>query len=70
MKKEDTPATKDWLKNKKDFPQFDVRPIKGNFLPAIVKKAKDVPVKGGITIIQNFEPIPLYETMRNLGFIH
>jgi hypothetical protein len=70
MKKEDTPATKDWLKNKKDFPQFDVRPIKGNFLPAIVKKAKDVPIKGGITIIQNFEPIPLYETMKNLGFTH
>ena len=70
MKTENTSTTKDWLKNKKDFLQFDVRPIKGNFLPAIVKKAKDLPVKGGITIIQNFEPIPLYETMKNLGFAH
>ncbi|MFY9116989.1 MAG: hypothetical protein WBK97_08120 [Bacteroidales bacterium] len=70
MKTDNTSITKDWLKNKKEFLQFDVRPIKGNFLPAIIKKAKDVPLKGGITIIQNFEPIPLYETMRNLGFTY
>jgi hypothetical protein len=59
---------KDWLQNKDLFPEFDVRPIKGNFLPAIIKKAKAVKKNVGITIIQNFEPIPLYGSMKNLGF--
>jgi len=59
---------KDWLQNKDSFPEFDVRTIKGNFLPAIIKKAKAVEKNGGITIIQNFEPIPLYGSMKNLGF--
>ncbi|MDX9710621.1 MAG: hypothetical protein RBT64_13805 [Trichloromonas sp.] len=61
---------KEWLENKKNFIEFDVRSLKGNFLLAIIKKAKAIPAKGGITIIQNFEPVPLYATMKNLGFDH
>ncbi|MEA3449028.1 MAG: hypothetical protein U9Q98_11385 [Bacteroidota bacterium] len=59
---------KDWLNKKKDFVEFDVRTLKGNFLLAILKKAKNIPKGKGIKIIQNFEPIPLYSTMKNLGF--
>jgi alkylhydroperoxidase/carboxymuconolactone decarboxylase family protein YurZ len=61
---------KEWLKNKNDFENFDVRALKGNFLQAILIKAKQIPKGGGITIIQNFEPIPLYSSMENLGYDH
>ncbi|MEA3452019.1 MAG: hypothetical protein U9Q83_08985 [Bacteroidota bacterium] len=59
---------KNWLNKKKDFVEFDVRRLKGNFLLAILKKSKNIPEGKGIKIIQNFEPIPLYSTMKNLGF--
>jgi alkylhydroperoxidase/carboxymuconolactone decarboxylase family protein YurZ len=59
---------KEWLKNKADFEEFDVRMLKGNFLQAIVSKAKRTQKGKGLLIIQNFEPIPLYTTMKNLGF--
>jgi len=59
---------KEWLKNKNDFEEFDVRTLKGNFLQAIVFKAKQITKGNGLLIIQNFEPIPLYNTMKNLGF--
>jgi len=62
--------TKEWFENRKNFIEFDVRSLKGNFLKAIIKKAKAVPQNEGITIIQNFEPVPLYSTMKNLGFEH
>lgn len=56
------------LKNKAHFIEFDVRALKGNFLLAILKKAKSLEVGEGIRVIQNFEPIPLYSTMKNIGF--
>lgn len=59
---------KNWLDKKDSFSEFDVRALKGNFLLAILKKAKDISIGGGIKIIQNFEPIPLYSTMKNIGF--
>jgi hypothetical protein len=59
-----------WVNHVNDFDIIDARKLKGNFLLAILKKAKSIPVSGGLTIIQNFEPIPLYGSMRNLGFEH
>ena len=56
------------VKNKESFIEFDVRPLKGNFLVAILKKAKTLAIGEGIKVIQNFEPIPLYSTMKNIGF--
>jgi len=53
---------------KESFIEFDVRPLKGNFLLTIMKKAKSLAVGEGIKVIQNFEPIPLYATMKNIGF--
>jgi len=57
------------FKNKENFIEFDVRQLKGNFLLAILKKAKSLNVGEGIKVIQNFEPIPLYSTMENIGFV-
>ncbi len=56
------------IKNKENFIEFDARPLKGNFLLAILKKAKDLAIGEGMKVIQNFEPIPLYSTMKNIGF--
>lgn len=58
----------EWLKNKDNFEEFDVRALKGNFLVAIIQKAKQISKGNGIVIIQNFEPIPLYNSMQNLGY--
>ena len=59
---------KNWLKQKENFIEFDVRTLKGNFLLVILKRAKNISKGEGIKIIQNFEPIPLYKTMKNIGF--
>jgi len=59
---------KEWLKNKNDFIEMDVRGLKGNFLPAILKKAGMLKRGEGIKIIQSFEPIPLYATLEEMGF--
>lgn len=56
------------MKNKERFIDFDVRSLKGNFLLAILKKAKSLSIGEGIKVTQNFEPIPLYSTMKNIGF--
>lgn len=53
---------------KKDFEMMDVRTLKGNFLPAILKKAEDLNVGQGICVVQSFEPIPLYSAMEELGY--
>lgn len=59
---------KEWLKNKNDFIEMDVRGLKGNFLPAILKKAEMLKRGEGIKIVQSFEPIPLYSTLEEMGF--
>ncbi|MGQ1911010.1 hypothetical protein ACT3CE_14635 [Marinifilum sp. RC60d5] len=57
------------IKNKEGFIELDVRSLKGNFLLGILKKAKSLKLGEGIKVIQNFEPIPLYSTMENIGFV-
>ncbi len=59
-----------WLDHKENFIDFDVRSLKGNFLLAILKKSESIAIGEGIKITQNFEPIPLYSTMENIGFEH
>ena len=61
---------KNGLENKDAFVVVDVRGLKGNFLLAILKKAKGISVGEGLAVIQSFEPIPLYSTMKNIGFEH
>ena len=61
---------KEWLNQKDSFEVKDVRSIKGNFLPAILKKAQNTEPGNGLCIVQNFEPIPLYSALEELGFDH
>lgn len=60
----------DWKNKINTFKQIDVRGIQGNFFQGIKKQAMRTPVSEGIEIIQNFDPIPLYEVMEDLGFEH
>jgi hypothetical protein len=59
---------KDWLKLKEQFEVKDVRQLKGNFLPSILKKAQSLEVGKGLCVIQSFEPIPLYSALAEMGY--
>ncbi len=58
------------MNNKENFEVKDVRKLKGNFLPSILKQAKSLEVNQGICVVQSFEPIPLYSAMAELGYEH
>lgn len=61
---------KDWINIKEQFEIKDVRQLKGNFLPSIIKKAQNLEVGKGLCIIQSFEPIPLYSALAEMGYEH
>ena len=60
----------EWKDKAAGFRKVDVRGIQGNFFPGLKMQASKMAVGEGITIIQSFEPIPLYEVMEDLGFEH
>ncbi len=57
-----------WQEKKNGFLIKDVRGLKGNFLPSIIKLANETEVGKGFCIVQSFEPIPLYATLQALGY--
>ena len=59
---------KEWENKKDSFEVTDVRELKGNFLPMVLKKAKNTEVGKGLCVIQSFEPIPLYSALSDLGY--
>jgi len=59
-----------WESGKDQFSVVDVRKLSGNFLPKLLRKAAEIEVGSGICVVQNFEPIPLYSAMADLGFEH
>ena len=61
---------KEWQNKTEDFKKIDVRGIQGNFFQGIKKHAVNTEVGNGLKIVQNFDPIPLYEVMEGLGFEH
>lgn len=63
-------SNKMWLESRSIYKKMDVRDLKGNFLPAVIKKCERIEVGDGICIIQSFEPIPLYSTLGEMGFEH
>ena len=65
---EDMKMKKDWLDQKETFEIKDVRELKGNFLPSILKKAQNLEVENGLCVVQSFEPIPLYSALEELGY--
>ena len=60
----------EWKDKVASFKKIDVRGIAGNFLDGLKKQAAKLPVGEGIEVIQSFEPIPLYEIMEMLGYVH
>ena len=60
----------EWKGKIGSFKQIDVRGIQGNFFQGIKKQAMQLPAGNGLEIIQNFDPIPLYEVMEGMGYEH
>ena len=58
----------DWKDKVTGFKKVDVRGVAGNFFPGLKKQAIEIPVGGGMEVVQSFEPIPLYEVMEGFGF--
>jgi len=61
---------KQWQIEKETFEVMDVRQLRGNFLPSILKKAQDLEAGNGLCIVQSFEPVPLYSALQDLGYEH
>ena len=61
-------AYTDWKDRVEGFKEIDVRGVAGNFFQGLKKQAAGLKQGEGITIIQSFEPIPLYEVMEDMGF--
>lgn len=60
----------DW-KNKIDsFIKMDMRGAQANFFPGLYKKAENIEVGCGLEIVQSFEPIPLYDALEKIGYLH
>lgn len=60
----------EWKNKIETFKTIDVKGIQGNFFQGLKKQAENVPAGGGLEVIQNFDPLPLYEVMEGLGFEH
>ena len=58
----------EWKDKTAEFKKVDVRGVQGNFFPGLNMQAMKMAVGEGLEIIQNFEPLPLYEVMEGLGF--
>ena len=59
-----------WKDQEPNFQVVDVRHLQGNFFPGLKQKAMGLEVGEGFTVIQTFEPHPLYAAMEALGFEH
>lgn len=63
-------AYTDWKNKIGEFREIDVRGVIGNFFQGLKKQVSELQQGEGVTIIQSFEPIPLYEVMEDMGFEH
>ena len=59
-----------WKDQAPNFQVVDGRHLQGNFFPGLKQKAMGLEVGEGFTVIQTFEPHPLYAAMEALGFEH
>ncbi len=57
-----------WRGQISNFECIDVRHLQGNFFTGLQKRAAGLEKGCGLTIIQTFEPRPLYGAMEALGF--
>ncbi|WED23922.1 DUF1858 domain-containing protein [Vibrio sp. JC009] len=58
----------EWIQNRESFKVKDVRTLRGNFLPSLLKQAQRIEEGEGLCVVQSFEPIPLYSALEELGF--
>ncbi len=58
----------DWKDKIGEFKTIDVRGMQGNFFTGLKNQAMDLEAGKGLHIVQSFDPIPLYEVMRGLGY--
>ena len=56
--------------NKLDFEEMDARELEGNFLPQIMNTARTLKPNTGLKLIQSFEPLPLINVLKGIGFDH
>lgn len=63
-------ADKNWKDQANGFRKIDVRGVVGNFFQGLKKQVSELSQGEGVTVIQSFDPIPLYEVMEDLGFEH
>jgi len=61
-------AYADWQDKTAEFKTIDVRGLQGNFFSSLKKQAEALPIGSGLEIIQSFEPLPLYDVMKQLGY--
>jgi hypothetical protein len=59
---------KEWLRQAGTFQVIDVRHKTGNFFPGIRRKAADLAVGEGLIVLQTFEPHPLCQALKKMGF--
>jgi len=60
----------EWKDKRESFEILDGRGHVGNFLQTVLKKCEHLAEDTGICVIQEFEPVPLYSTLSDLGFDH
>lgn len=58
----------EWDNSKQSFKVIDVRKLTSNFLPGLLKSARELEIGQGLCVVQSFEPKPLYSAMAELGF--
>ncbi|NKQ35186.1 MAG: DUF2249 domain-containing protein [Chloroflexi bacterium] len=61
------PLKPDWV-TEMAFETVDARQLSGFFLPEILSRARTVSPGMGFEVIQSFEPVPLYQTLADLGW--
>ena len=57
-----------WYDRKDDFDILDVRTMASDPFDIIIKKAYDTEEEDGFTLIQRFEPIPIINMLKEMGF--
>ena len=57
-----------WYDRKEDFDVLDVRTMTTDPFDIIIKKAYDTEDDGGFKLVQRFEPIPIINMLKEMGF--
>ena len=59
-----------WMDTVRQFILFDVRERNDYFFPEVIKKLRSLQPHQALTVINNFDPVPLKNTAEEMGFSH